>query len=76
MIATIPDLPTDRFYSKERKLIEMAKTELAEGQLCHVVVIYTGKHHFTARIGQVRERAGIRTAWVEPSVFTSTASSY
>lgn len=70
VIATPADLPTDRLYSKERKLIEMVKAELAEGRLCHVFAVYTGKHDVTARISQVLERAGIRTAVLRSTVPT------
>src|SRR5262249_48010030 len=40
VIAQPEDLPQDRLYSKERKLIELIKAELAEGRLCHVFAVY------------------------------------
>jgi len=70
VIAVPQDLPQDRLYSKERKLIEMVKAELAEGRLCHVFAVYTGKHDVTARINEVLQRAGIRTAVLRSTVPT------
>lgn len=70
VIAEPQDLPQDRLYSKERKLIETVKAELAQGRLCHVFAVYTGKHDVTARIKTVLERAGIRTAVLRATVPT------
>lgn len=71
VIARPQDLPEDRLYSKERRLIEMVKAELAEGRLCHVFAVYTKKHDVTARISEVLSRAGIRTAVLKSSVPTT-----
>ena len=71
VIAQPKDLPEDRLYSKERRLIEMVRAELAEGRLCHVFAVYTRKHDVTARISTVLERAGIRTAVLKASVPTT-----
>jgi superfamily II DNA or RNA helicase len=71
VIARPQDLPEDRLYSKERRLIEMVKAELAEGRLCHVFAVYTKKHDVTARISEILSRAGIRTAVLKSSVPTT-----
>ena len=70
VIAQPEDLPQDRLYSKERKLIELVKAELAEGRLCHVFAVYTHKHDVPARISKVLESAGMRTAILRPTVPT------
>jgi superfamily II DNA or RNA helicase len=70
VIAEPRDLPRDRLYSKERKLIEIVKGELAQGRLCHIFAVYTQKHDVTARIQEVLERAGIRTAVLRSTVPT------
>jgi superfamily II DNA or RNA helicase len=70
VIAQPEDLPQDRLYSKERKLIELVKAELSEGRLCHVFAVYTHKHDVPARISKVLEGAGIRTAILRPTVPT------
>lgn len=71
VIATPKDLPQDRLYSKERRLIERVKAELAEGRLCQVFAVYTKKHDVTARISEVLTRAGISTAVLKSSVPTT-----
>jgi hypothetical protein len=71
VIAVPADLPQDRLYSKERKLIETVKAELAQGRLCHVFAVYTGKHDVTARIKTVLDRAGVRTAVLRSTVPTN-----
>ena len=70
VIAQPEDLPQDRLYSKERKLIETVKAELANERLCHVFAVYTHKHDVPARISKVLEGAGIRTAILRPTVAT------
>jgi hypothetical protein len=71
VIARPRDLPEDRLYSKERRLIEIVKAELAEGRLCHVFAVYTKTHDVPARISEVLSRAGIRTAILRASVPTT-----
>lgn len=71
VIAQPKDLPEDRLYSKERRLIEMVRAELTEGRLCHVFAVYTKKHDVPARISTILERAGIRTAVIKASVPTT-----
>jgi len=67
VIAEAEDLPQDRLYSKERKLIEAVQAELAEGRLCHVFAVYTHKHDVLARIAKCwKERASVQLFCVRP----------
>jgi superfamily II DNA or RNA helicase len=70
VIAETKDLPEDFLYAKERRLIEEIKSELAEGRRCQVFGVYTQKHDITARLQQILEREGIRTALLRSSVGT------
>jgi hypothetical protein len=70
VIAEPRELPQDRLYSKERKLIETVKAELAQGRLCHVFAVYTQKHDVPARISKILEGAGIRTSVLRSTVPT------
>jgi superfamily II DNA or RNA helicase len=71
LIAQTRDLPQDRLYGKERRLVEEIKRELAEGRRCQVFAVYTQKHDVTARLRQILEKEGIRTAVLKASVDTS-----
>lgn len=71
IIAETRDLPQDRLYSKERRLIHEIRTELAEGRRCQVFAVYTRKHDVTARLEQILNNEGIRTAVLRASVDTS-----
>src|ERR1700724_3210696 len=71
VIAETRDLPEDQLYSKERKLIEEVKKELAEGRRCQVFAVYTQKHDVTARLQKILSNEGIRTAVLRASVDTS-----
>ena len=71
VIAEPRDLPEDQIYSKERKLIEEIKKELAEGRRCQVFAVYTQKHDVTARLQRILSNEGIRTAVLRASVDTS-----
>jgi superfamily II DNA or RNA helicase len=71
VIAEPRELPEDRIYSKERRLIEEIKKELAEGRRCQVFAVYTQKHDVTARIQQILSNEGVRTAVLRSSVDTS-----
>src|SRR5882762_5118478 len=71
VIAEPRDLPQDRIYSKERRLIEEIRKELAEGRRCQVFVVYTQKHDVTARLQRILANEGIRTAVLRASVDTS-----
>jgi len=71
VIAETRDLPEDQLYSKERKLIEEVKKELAEGRRCQVFAVYTQKHDVTARLQRILSTEGIRTAVLRSSVDTA-----
>jgi superfamily II DNA or RNA helicase len=71
VIAETRDLPEEQLYSKERRLIEEIKKELAEGRRCQVFAVYTQKHDVTARLERVLRNEGIRTAVLRASVDTS-----
>ena len=71
IIAETRDLPEDQLYSKERRLIEEIKKELAEGRRCQVFAVYTQKHDVTARMQRILSNEGIRTAVLRASVDTS-----
>jgi superfamily II DNA or RNA helicase len=70
VIAETKDLPEDFLYSKERRLIEEIKRELAEGRRCQVFAVYTQKHDTTARLQQILASEGIRTAVLRSNVST------
>jgi superfamily II DNA or RNA helicase len=71
IIAQTRDLPEDRLYAKERRLVEEIKQELAEGRRCQVFAVYTQKRDVTARLQKILSREGIRTAVLRASVDTS-----
>jgi superfamily II DNA or RNA helicase len=71
VIAEPRDLPEDRIYSKERRLIEEIKKELAEGRRCQVFAVYTQKHDVTARLQRILGNEGLSTAVLRASVDTS-----
>jgi superfamily II DNA or RNA helicase len=71
IIAETSDLPEEQLYSKERKLMEEIKSELAEGRPCQVFAVYTQKHDVTARLERILSNEGIRTAVLRASVDTS-----
>lgn len=71
VIAETQDLAEDQLYSKERKLIEEIRKELAEGRRCQVFAVYTQKHDVTARLQRILSNEGIRNAVLRASVDTS-----
>ncbi len=71
VMAETRDLPEEQLYSKERKLIEEIKREVAEGRRCQVFAVYTQKHDVTARLQRILTNEGIRTAVLRASVDTS-----
>jgi hypothetical protein len=71
VIADTRDLPENHLHSKERRLIEEIKRELAEGRRCQVFAVYTQKHDVTARLQRILSQEGIRTAVLRSSVDTS-----
>jgi superfamily II DNA or RNA helicase len=70
VIAETEDLPQDKPYAKERKLIEEIKTELAEGRRCQVFAVYTQKRDVTARLEELLTKEGIRVAVLRSAVAT------
>jgi superfamily II DNA or RNA helicase len=71
VIAKTRDLPEEQLYSKERKLIEEIRKELAEGRRCQVFAVYTQKHDVPGRLQRILSNQGIRTAVLRASVDTS-----
>ena len=71
VIAETRDLPQDKLYSKDRRLIQEIKMELAQGRRCQVFAVYTHKHDVTARLQRILDHEGIRTAVLRASVDTS-----
>jgi superfamily II DNA or RNA helicase len=71
VIAETRDLPEEQLYSKERKLLEEIRKELAEGRRCQVFAVYTQKHDVTARLQRILTNEGIRSAVLRTSVDTS-----
>jgi hypothetical protein len=70
VIAETQDLSQDAVYSKERRLIEDVKKELAEGRRCQVFAVYTLKRDVTARLEKIFNREGIRTAVLRRTIST------
>ncbi len=56
MIAKTRDLPEDFLYSKERRLLQEIRQELAEGRRCQVFAVYTRKHDVTVGCNTFEER--------------------
>jgi superfamily II DNA or RNA helicase len=71
VIAETRDLPEEQLYSKERKLIEEIRKELAEGRRCQVFAVYTQKHDVPGRLQRILSNQGIRTVVLRASVDTS-----
>src|SRR5580698_546856 len=71
VIAEPRNLPEDHISSKERRLIEEIKRELAEGRRCQVFAVYTQKHDVTTRLQRILSNEGLRTAVLRASVDTS-----
>ncbi|HJT71554.1 MAG TPA: helicase-related protein [Terriglobales bacterium] len=76
VIAETQDLPEEQLYSKERKLIEEIRKELADGRRCQVFAVYTQKHDVTARLQRILNNEGIRTAVLKSSVDTSNREAW
>jgi superfamily II DNA or RNA helicase len=71
LIAETRNLPQDRLYAKEQRLIEEIRRELSEGRKCQVFAVYTQKHDVTARLKHLLENEGIRTAVLKANVDTA-----
>jgi SNF2 family DNA or RNA helicase len=70
VIAETRGLPQEQLYSKERRLIQEIKSELAEGRRCQVFAVYTQKHDVIARLEEILKNEGIRTAVLRATVDT------
>lgn len=68
VIARPEDLDQEFVYAKERRLIEIVKTELKSGRRCHVYAVYTQKRDVTARLANILAGEGIRTAVLSSAV--------
>ncbi|MFC1560880.1 helicase-related protein [Candidatus Latescibacterota bacterium] len=53
IIVVPPELPKDRIYSKERKLIELVKENLSDGRKVFAYCQYTGIKDVTARLQEL-----------------------
>jgi hypothetical protein len=71
LIAQPEDLPEQFVYSKERRLIEEIKKELAEGRRCQVYAVYTQKRDVTARLERILREEGISCAVMRSNIDTS-----
>jgi superfamily II DNA or RNA helicase len=71
VIAETTDLPEDKVYPKERKLIDEIKSELAQERRVQVFAVYTQKHDVPARLERILSREGVRTAVLRANVDTS-----
>jgi superfamily II DNA or RNA helicase len=68
LIARPEDLDQEFVYAKERRLVEIVKTELKSGRRCHVYAVYTQKRDVTARLANILAHEGIRTAVLSSAV--------
>jgi hypothetical protein len=63
LIARPQDLDQNCLYAKERRLIDLVKSELQSGRgSCHVYATYTQKRDVTRRLESILTREGIRAA--------------
>ena len=62
LIAETKDLDEKLVYSKERRLVEEVKTELAHGRRCQIYAVYTQKRDVTRRLEHILANEGIRVA--------------
>jgi superfamily II DNA or RNA helicase len=60
LISSPADLDHSFTYTKERRLIEEIKTELALGRKCQVFAVYTQKRDVTQRLKQLLSKEGIQ----------------
>jgi superfamily II DNA or RNA helicase len=71
LIAQPEDLPEEFVYSKERRLVQEIKKELAEGRRCQVFAVYTQKRDVTSRLERILRAEGISCAIMRSNVDTS-----
>ena len=69
LIARTEDLDRECLQAKERRLIEVVKSELKRGR-CHVYAVYTQKRDVTRRLENILTREGIRVAVLTSDVPT------
>lgn len=62
IVAETPPLPSDRFYPKERALLELALRERDRGRRVLVYAVHTETRDVTPRLRAVLEGAGLRVA--------------
>lgn len=63
-------------YSKERRLVEEIKKELAEGRRCQVFAVYTQERDVTSRLERILREEGISCAIMRSSIDTSKRESW
>lgn len=71
LIASPEDLPERYVYSKERRLVEEIKKELAAGRRCQVFAVYTQKRDVTSRLERILGDEGISCAVMRSNIDTS-----
>jgi hypothetical protein len=71
LIAEPEDLPEEFAYSKERRLVEEIKKELAEGRRCQIFAVYTQKRDVTSRLERILRAEGISCAIMRSNIDTS-----
>ncbi len=71
LIANPDELPEEFTYSKERRLVEEIKKELAEGRRCQVFAVYTQKRDVTSRLERILRAEGISCAVIRSNVDTA-----
>ena len=62
LIADPADLDESVLYAKERKLIEIVRSELANSRGVQLYATYTQKRDVTRRLQEILEKAGVRSA--------------
>jgi superfamily II DNA or RNA helicase len=71
LIAEPEELPEQYVYSKERRLVQEIKKELAEGRRCQVFAVYTQKRDVTSRLERIFHQEGISCAIMRSNIDTS-----
>jgi len=68
-VITVPaELPKDKVYNKERKLVELIKDGLSQGRKCFTYCQYTGRKDVTARLQELLLDEGIDAEILRASV--------
>ena len=71
LIAEPEGLSEQYVYSKERRLVEEIKKDLAEGRRCQVFAVYTQKRDVTSRLERILREEGISCAVMRSNIDTS-----